>query len=153
MHTRGAATPTAPNRAFRGTNQTQTPGLQGLGRNSRALGSRSRESLPPFLLRRAGARGPGRWHTAVLRPAATASMVSSSREDTRYLGTRCTAEDGVVRGGPPQASWGSLGTPSPGAAATGIRLRGLPSAHGERGLGRPPDGQVGHEGRRSAPGP
>lgn len=44
--------------------------------------------LPPFLLRRAGARGPGRWYTAVLSPAATASMVSSSREDMRYLGTR-----------------------------------------------------------------
>lgn len=44
--------------------------------------------LPVLLLRRAGARGvPGRWYTAVLSPVATASMVSSSREDMRYLGT------------------------------------------------------------------
>lgn len=43
MHTRGAATPTAPNRAFRGTNQTQTPGLQGLGQP--ALGKPT--SFPP----------------------------------------------------------------------------------------------------------
>lgn len=44
--------------------------------------------LPVFRLRLAGARGVrGRWYTAVLRPVATASMVSSSREDMRCLGT------------------------------------------------------------------
>lgn len=44
--------------------------------------------LPTLLLRLAGARGvTGRWYTAELRPAATASMVSSSREDMRYRGT------------------------------------------------------------------
>lgn len=55
--------------------------------------------LPAFLLRRAGARGPGCWYTAVLSPAATASMVSSSRGDMRYLGTCCTARDGAGQGG------------------------------------------------------
>lgn len=123
------------------------------GATAGTSGSRSWERLPPFLLRRAGARGPGRWYTAVLSPAATASMVSSSREDTRYLGTRCTAQDGGRGRNHLRPLGGAWGPRAPRAAATDIRLRGLPSAHGERGLGRPPDGQVRHEGRRSAPGP
>lgn len=43
---------------------------------------------PVFLFRLTGTRGVGgRWYTAVLRPVATASMVSSSKADMRYLGT------------------------------------------------------------------
>lgn len=85
-------------------------------------GSGSRARLPPFLLRRAGARGPGRWYTAVLSPAATASMVSSSREDMRYLGTRWTAQDGTVGGRSRlRPREGARGPRAPEAAATDSR--------------------------------
>lgn len=62
------------------------------GPQNRADGVRQAHhaSLPAFLFRFAGTRGvKGRWYTAVLRPVATASIVSSSREDMRYLGTCC----------------------------------------------------------------
>lgn len=59
-----------------------------LGGERVALTKPAHLGLPALLLRFAGTRGAtGRWYTAVLRPAATASMVSSSREDMRYRGT------------------------------------------------------------------
>lgn len=74
---------------------------------------------PVLLLRLAGARGAvGRWYTAVLRPEATASMVSSSREDIRYLGTCCTAQQTRSAGKPVRHSvLSQRGPPDPGRAA------------------------------------
>lgn len=86
-------------------------------------------SEPVLLLRRAGARGvPGRWYTAVLSPVATASMVSSSREDMRYLGTCCTAGDRAASD-PSREPRSRL----PGPGSGGTDSRGFPRALGAHG--------------------
>lgn len=132
-HSGWCRTNSPPTGRSEGLTKPKPQGCRASGATAGTSGSRSWERLPPFLLRRAGGRGPGRWYTAVLSPAATASMVSSSREDMRYLGTRCTTEDGTVGGGPPQTSRGSLGTPSPRSCSDRHQAAGAPEC--PRGAG------------------
>lgn len=111
MHIRGCCYTNSPsNRAFRGLTRPKPQACRALnalvcrhGDSGRATagtaGSGSRERLSPFLLRRAGARGQRELVPRLCWPGSRASMVSSSREDMRYLGTACHPGRRMARSG------------------------------------------------------